>query len=197
MNFEGAIFDVDGTILNSMEIWEEAGRMYLESKNIRISTIQRYEEIRGNFRTMTIGEAARYCRETFGIEDSQEKIVDDINNVVEEYYFFKAKPKNNVIEFLDCLQNMGIPMTVATATDRYLVEKALKNNKMHDYFKGIYTCSEVGLGKSSPEIYLRAAEHMRTEPEKTVVFEDVIYAGAEIGRASCREECRSRWSPYH
>ena len=62
MNFEGAIFDVDGTILNSMEIWEEAGRMYLESKNIRISTIQRYKEIRGNFRTMTIGEAARYER---------------------------------------------------------------------------------------------------------------------------------------
>ena len=71
---------------------------------------------------------------------------------------------------------------------------------MHDYFKGIYTCNEVGLGKSSPEIYLRAAEHMRTEPEKTVVFEDAIYAAVTAKEAGFKvvgiEDIYERESEY-
>lgn len=171
MDIKGAIFDLDGTLLESMYIWDTLGTQYLIERNI--------EPERGlneKFKKLSIIQAAEYYRSRYGITDSVEKIIDDLNKMVENEYFYKIKPKNGVIDMLDTLEDKGVKMCIATATDRYLVERCLENNSMRRYFSAIFTCTEVGAGKDTPVIFNTALKHLGTDKKYTYVFEDSAFA---------------------
>ena len=112
----------------------------------------------------------------YGVPGSTDEVADGINKVLEERYFHTIEAKPYVREFLELLRENGVKICAATATDRYLVEAALKRNGLYDYFSQIYTCTEVGRGKEFPDIYLKAMEFMGERQEDTVVFEDAYYA---------------------
>ena len=103
--------------------------------------------------------------------------------MAEEFYRKEAQPKEGALEFLEELKERGIPMAVATSTDRSLIEAAFERLGMKPYFSGIFTCSEVGAGKDQPDIFLAAGALMNTEPRDTWVFE---------GRAVCSPDCKAR-----
>jgi len=175
---DGAVFDLDGTLLDSMYLWESVGSDYIKSKGLEPE-----ENIREILKPLSLYQSACYAQEKYGITDSKEQIMTDINRIVEKYYLYEVKPKEGVLDFLQGLKDRGVKMCVATATDRYLVEAALKRNNLIDYFDKILTCTEVGHGKDEPHIYNRAAEEWSISPDKIMVFEDASHAAATAKRA--------------
>ena len=168
---KGAIFDLDGTILNSMYIWDEIGMRYLLKLGIEPDA-----EFKKSFKTLSLRQAAEYYRKYFNIDISMEEIIDGVNKMVESFYFEEVLKKENVENVLELLKNNGVKMCVATATDKYLVEKALERNGILRYFTDIHTCATVNAGKDEAKIYDVAREMLGTPIENTLVFEDALYA---------------------
>ncbi len=168
---KGAIFDLDGTLIDSMFIWDTFAEDYLKSLGIEPK-----ENLAEIFKNFTVEQAAEYYRNHYNIELSVEEIADGINNMVAEIYRTKVVLKSGVIDFLKRLQNSGVKMCVATVTDRDIAEAVLKRLNVREYFLEIFTCSEVGYNKETPEIYRQALKHLETEKTETVVFEDVLHA---------------------
>ena len=167
----GAIFDFDGTLLDSMFIWDTIGEDYL-----RTLGKEPHEDLKETFMTLTLEEAAEYYREHYKVTLSVTEIVDSINAMVEGIYRTKVTLKPGVTDYLRLLKERGVKMCVATVTDRYLVEDTLERLGILHYFSEIFTCAEVGYGKDKPIIYQKALEHLGTAKEETFVFEDSLFA---------------------
>ena len=167
----GAIVDFDGTLLDSMFIWDTIGEDYL-----RTLGKEPHEDLKETFMTLTLEEAAEYYREHYKVTLSVTEIVDSINAMVEGIYRTKVTLKPGVMAYLRLLKERGVKMCVATVTDRYLVEDTLERLGILHYFCGIFTCAEVGYGKDKPIIYQKALEHLGTAKEETFVFEDSLFA---------------------
>lgn len=167
----GAIFDLDGTLLDSMFIWDTIGEDYL-----RTLGKEPHEDLRETFMTFSLEEAAEYYREHYGVTLSAKEIVDGVNTMVEGIYRTKVTLKPGVTEYLRRLKENGVKMCIATVTDRYLVEETLERFGVRWFFSEIFTCAEVGCGKDKPIIYRKALEYLGTTKEETYVFEDSMFA---------------------
>ena len=168
---KGAIFDLDGTLLDSMFIWDTIGEDYLRSLGK-----EPHEDLKETFMTLTLEEAAEYYREHYGVTLSVKEIVDGVNSIVEEIYRTKVTLKPGIAEYLSWLSENGVKTCVATVTDRYLVEETLDRLGILQYFSEIFTCAEVGYGKDKPIIYRKALEHLGTTKNEAYVFEDSLFA---------------------
>ncbi len=168
---KGAIFDFDGTLVDSMFIWDTFGEDYLKSFGIEPK-----ENLAEVFKTFTLEQAAEYYRRHYGIELTVNEIAEGINTMVAEIYRTKVVLKPGISDFLKRLQSSGVKMCIATVTDRPVVEDVLKRLNIYEYFSEIFTCTEVGFSKETPEIYRLALKHLGTKKTETVVFEDVLHA---------------------
>lgn len=168
---QGAIFDVDGTLLDSMSIWDTIGADYLRS--IGYEPRENLNEV---FKNMSLLQAAEYYRREYGVTRSIEEIMDGVNAMLEHFYQYDAPMKLGVAELLERLRRKEVKLCIATATDRYLVEAALERCGVLSYFDEIFTCNEVGHGKDEPIIFEAALRFLGTEKTKTVVFDDALYA---------------------
>ena len=173
----GAIFDVDGTLLNSMYVWETIGDRYLRSLGITPR-----ENLWETFRTFTLRQSAQYYIDHYGVTLSPEEIMEGVNRLIETMYFEEVQLRPGVRDFLQQLEAHQIPMVIATATDRYLVEAALRRCGILSCFREILTCQEYG-SKSSPGIYEAARAVLRTPKEDTWVFEDAYHAAVTASGA--------------
>ena len=168
---QGIIFDFDGTLFDSMFIWDTAGEVYLRSIGKEPE-----DDLQKILKPMSLLQSAEYVREKYHIPLSVEEIMDGVNRTVEGFYFHTVEPKPGVIDFLEELHRRNIKMCIATATDRYQVEAALQRCGMLRFFSEIFTCTEVGRGKDRPDIFRRAMEHLQTERRTTAVVEDAYHA---------------------
>ena len=168
---KGAIFDFDGTLVDSMFIWDTFGEDYL-----RTLGKEPKENLTETFKTFTLEQAAEYYREHYGVTLSVGEIVDGVNEMVAELYRTKVALKKGVLEFLRDLRSKGVKMCVATVTDRPIVEDVLCNLGIRVFFTEIFTCAEVGYNKETPHIYRVALEALGTKKDETVVFEDALHA---------------------
>ena len=173
----GAIFDVDGTLLDSMYVWETIGERYLRSLGI-----EPQEDLWEVFRTFTLRQSAEYYIDHYGVTLSPEAIMEGVNRLIETMYFEQVQLKPGVREFLQQLQERSVPMVIATATDRYLVEAALDRCGILPYFGQILTCGEYG-SKSSPGLYEAARAVLGTPRGDTWVFEDAYHAAETASKA--------------
>ena len=168
---KGAIFDFDGTLVDSMFIWDTIGEDYLRSLGK-----EPHEDLKETFMTHTLEEAAEYYRTHYGVTLSVKEIVDGVNAMVEGIYRTRVALKQGVADFLAQLKDNGTRVCIATVTDRYLVEETLDRLGILQYFSEIFTCAEVGYGKDKPIIYRKALEHLGTMKNETYVFEDSLFA---------------------
>ena len=168
---KGAIFDFDGTLVDSMFIWDTFGEDYLRSLDI-----EPRENLAEAFKTFTLEQAAEYYREHYGVALSVNEIVDGVNEMVAKLYRTKVTLKDGVRDFLEALKSQGVKMCVATVTDRPIVEDVLNRLGIRDFFTEIFTCAEVGYNKETPHIYRTALEVLGTKKDETVVFEDALHA---------------------
>lgn len=170
-NIQGAIFDLDGTILDSMHIWSEIGLLFLKNKGIEPEP-----GVEDVFVKMSMVQAAEYYIKNIDPTATVMDIVNEVNSLVQGFYFNEVIKKEGSKEFLEFLKNRNVKMCIATATDKHLVEKALERNGIREYFSEIFTCSSVGAGKDTPVIYDVALEFLGTPKENTYIFEDALYA---------------------
>ena len=168
---KAAIFDFDGTLFDSNHVWISAGERFFQSIGVTPQP-----NLQQEIRTMSLYQSARYMKKVYGLSLTVNEIMDGINQTVEAAYFYEVQPKSGVIPFLHSLKAAEIRMCIATATDRYQIEAALKRCNMLDFFEGIFTCSEVGHGKDEPVIFRKAMELLRSDRRNTVIFEDALHA---------------------
>lgn len=178
IGIKGAIFDADGTLFDSMGLWDQAGERYLKRKGIRPR-----KDIRQKLETMTMGESAEYFRTSYGILLRNDQIIDEINTMIYDCYKEEIRIKPGLLSVLDDLKSRSIRMCIATSTDRPLIEAALKNNGIDSYFTGILTCTEAGAGKRNPRIYEQAMGIIGTKKEETLVLEDAYFAAETAKKA--------------
>lgn len=171
MRLQSAIFDMDGTLLDSMFIWDDLGPGMLRAQGITPE-----EGLTEKLKVLTLRQGAAYCKERYALPQSVEEIVSLIEGRVEKFYKEEVQAKPGVEKFLSLLKMEGVWMYVATATDRHLAEAALRHAGIDGYFRGILTCQEVGQGKDSPEIFERCMRRLRSNKKDTVIFEDALHA---------------------
>ena len=165
------IFDIDGTLLDSMSMWENLGSIYLKSKSI--TPPNNLTEIIEN---KTLEESAEYFIRDFGLNETVENVVNGILSLIKYHYEEEVVLKPHTLDLLEKEKASGSRMCILTATDKDLAIAALKRNGILDYFEEVYTCSLLGLSKRHPEIFIKTCELMNFEPENTVVYEDALYA---------------------
>lgn len=175
---KAAIFDVDGTLLDSMSVWEDIGERYLTSQNITAE-----KNLRAALHTMSLEQGAAWMKEKYQLDKSISQIIEEVLKIVSDFYRFEAPLKPGVKKTLEWFKERNIQMTVATSGNRELTEAALARNGILDYFEQIYTCTETGAGKDEPLIYLKAAESVQAEPNETLVFEDALHAAETAKKA--------------
>ncbi len=174
-----AIFDMDGTLVDSMGYWEQLGREYLGSKGI----VQNVDQVLAQIVPMTMAEAAELFVRVYGMDCTGESLAADLDGMMEEHYRRDVCLKPGVAEYLDGLAAQGCQMCVATATARPLAQLCLERLGIAERFEFILSCDEVNAGKSRPDIFLEAARRMGTSPSGTAVFEDALHAARTAGKA--------------
>ncbi len=168
---KGAIFDFDGTIVNSMYIWENIAMDYLRSLGI-----EPRENLTKVFAKFSLEQAAKYYQEHYGVTLSASEIISGVNEMIRDFYRTKVSLKNGIKEYLKYLHGNDVKMCIATLTDRNIVKETLQRLGISEYFSAVFTCSDFGVGKTSPEIYRTALLHLGTGKEETFVFEDTLFA---------------------
>lgn len=162
---------MDGVLLDSMPVWENAGKFYLKQQGREPKP-----GLTQVLFTKTILEAAEYMRVTYELMETEEEIVNGMISLISDYYNTKIPMKEGALTFMKCLKEQGIPVTVATSSERILAEMGLGRLGFLPYIDGIFTCLEAGAGKEkSPAVYLDAWKSMGTELAATWVFEDVLH----------------------
>lgn len=171
MKISGAIFDMDGTLTDSMWVWEQIGNRYLNSCGIDPK-----ENVWQRVKSMTMRQTAEFFISEYGLKKTVTEIYSGIYSLLEPIYRDEVFPKKGVELLLERLKSQGVRMCVATATDYDIVKMVLEKNGLLGYFSEIFTCRMVGAGKESPLIYEKALEHLGSPKEETYVFEDAFHA---------------------
>lgn len=177
-NIKAVIFDVDGTLLDSLDVWADSDRIFLESLGYEYDP-----SISDRMKSMHYISAAQLLIDEYHIDMSLEKVMKQIEDIVREKYFYEVPPKPYALRLIEeCKQN-GIKMCAATSNLRTLAEGALSSGKILPYLDFILTSDEVGSSKDDPEIFFRCAQKMNTKPCDTAVFEDSIHAATSAANA--------------
>lgn len=175
---KGVIFDVDGTLLDSMPVWKDVSLRYLAGIHV-----EGEKDLGEKLERMSIEEGAAYIKKRYGLAQSLEEIIEGTVKIVEDFYVHEVEIKPGVPQLLEKIAEEKIPMVIATSSIREHVEAALKRLGVFSYFQRVFTCCEVGKGKRQPEIYERAGRYLQARPEEICVFEDALHAVATAKKA--------------
>ncbi len=170
-NFKGAIFDLDGTLIDSMWVWREVDDTYLKSKGkIPEKDISRKLAAKGMMQSVA------YFQQEYGINEPADQMAAELWSLAEYAYRYKVPLKIHVYNFLLELHRRGISMVVATASDKAFTEAALARLGILHFFEGIVTCDEIGKGKTEPDVYYAAQAMLHLPKQEIMVFEDALHA---------------------
>ena len=173
MDFRYAIFDMDGTLLDSMLAWAGLGPALL-----RRHGLEPPEDLRGMVKSLTAAQAAQQVYvDRFHIAATAREVLAEVDEIMLDFYRTQARLKPGAAEYLEYLAARGVKMCIATSTDAHLARAALAQAGISHHFPRILTSAEVGGNKAtSPEIFERAMELLGGSKEDTVIFEDSFYA---------------------
>lgn len=182
-DIDGLLFDLDGTLVDSMWIWKEIDREYLSRFGLELPS-----DLSSQIDGKGFTEAAHYFKNRFGLADDVETIKKTWNELAWKKYTSQVPMKPGAIEFLQYAQEKGYKLGIATSNSIELVKRIAEVHGLHDYFTVIKTACDVERGKPFPDIYLRVASELQVKPERCLVFEDII-PGIQAGKAAGMKVC--------
>lgn len=174
------IFDMDGTLLDSMEFWQNLGRKYLESKGKSPE-----DDLEDIIESMTLQESASYFKKKYDLDEDAEEIIKQVLDFIEDKYLNEIPLKKGVKKFLEKVNSQGYKMCILTTSEKSQAVGALKRTGVLDLFDEVYTDRDFNLSKKDPQIYIKACEKMGESPSDTVVFEDALYAVESAKKTGC------------
>lgn len=177
-NIEAVIFDLDGTLIDSMGIWKQVDIEFLGNRGIELPA-----DLQCCIEGKSFTETALYFKERFKLKESIEDIKEEWRIMAEEYYKHKIALKSGAKEFLSVLSSKGIKIAIATSNSKDLVNHILNNHNIQDYFSFIRTSCEVPRGKPHPDVYLKVAEDLNIIPTRCLAFEDTL-AGVTAAKSA-------------
>ncbi len=178
-DFKGAIFDLDGTLIDSMGIWEKIDKEFLKRRNISIP--QDYIE---KINDMSFEQVAKYTIERFNLNENEDDIISEWNEMAVYEYSNNIKLKPNVRKYIKKLKDNNIKIGLATSLPKTLYEPVLKNNHIYEYFDVLASTEDVNRDKSYPDIYLLVAEKFNFNPQDCMCFEDILVALKTMKKAN-------------
>ena len=177
------IFDLDGTLLDSMGVWLNIDIAFLEKRGLAVPA-----DYADKISPMSFTEAATYTIERFGLPDSVDGLLREWNGMAESAYSQTVQMKPHAKEYLLALRERGARLAIATSAMPGLYELALRNHGIYDWFSVICNSGEVGYGKSRPDVFLLTAQRLGVQPRDCVVFDDILEAvksAKSIGMTVC------------
>ena len=195
MNYDAAIFDLDGTLLDSMWVWEAVDRAFFAARNMQMP-----DDYVQSILSLTFRETAEYTIARFGLDEPVEAIMDEWNRMSFALYRDNVKLKPGAREYLEFLRARGVKLGVATAQTIPLMRIVLQSNGVLEMFDALASTDEVSRGKAFPDVYLLAARKLGVEPGKCIVFEDVLKTLPGIraaGMAACAVWDSSSANDWH
>ena len=165
------IFDLDGTLIDSMPVWRGTGSGFLKNHNFPVP-----ENLMEVVKTQTIWQTAEWFRTELGVPMEAEDIVNEIVESVVEAYRHTIPLKDGAMEYLEKMKNEGVEMCILTASEADYILPALDRLDIRKYFSHVLTCTELGEYKNDGKAYLKTMELIGGTLEETVVFEDAYYA---------------------
>lgn len=165
-----AIFDLDGTLVDSMPMWHTVADKYIEGKGLVPE-----KNLWDNVKRLTETETAKYFIENYGLKESVEKICGEVETIIFAEYKKNVPMKENAENFLSLLKERGVPIALATATDRKCVMSCLERLGIKDYFTVIHTCLDLNTSKYKPLIFEKCAMDCGVAKEDAFVFEDALH----------------------
>ncbi len=187
---KAVLFDLDGTLVDSMWIWKSVDEEYFEKKGLVLSSDE-IDSFQQELEGMGFTETAVFFKKRFGIEDSLEEIKSAWISMATEKYCNEVPLKDGVKEFLEYLKEQQIPSAICSSNSIELIKMVLKAHEIDTYFTKMITCCDVAASKPAPDVYLAAAKALKVNPENCLVFEDVpmgILAGKNAGMKVCAVE---------
>lgn len=186
-DIEAVIFDIDGTLIDSMWIWTDIDDLFLVKYGLKEP-----EGFHEGMEGKSYSETAQYFLDLFpSLPHTREELEQEWYDMAYEIYTTQMELKKGAYDFIMEMHKRGIKLGIATSNHRELAEGMLKHNKVFEYFDSIWTSGDVNAGKPNPAVYLRVAEDMGIAPAKCLVFEDVpngILAGKNAGMKVCAIE---------
>lgn len=182
-NINAVLFDLDGTLVDSMWVWKDIDVEFLSDYGIELPN-----DLQSDIEGMSFTETAMYFKNRFGFKESVDDIKRIWNDMAYERYTKIIPMKEGALEFLNYLKAKGIKTGIATSNSRELVTGMLHAKNINDLFDIIKTSCDVNAGKPAPDIYLRSAEELNVSPKNCLVFEDIpmgILAGKNANMRVC------------
>ena len=175
MQLQGAIFDMDGTLVDSLGVWnvlwEAIGKKYFGREHYRPE-----ESVDAAVRTMIFTEAIPYILKACNIPATGEELLKALEGEVLAFYRDRVQLKPDMREFLEHLRQKNVRLCIASATQPELIRLTLRRCGIDGYFQAVISCCDVGCGKNRPDVYQKALETLGTPPAETAVFEDSYVA---------------------
>lgn len=167
-----AIFDMDGTLIDSMGYWQRLGREYLA----KMGVVENVEPVIERIKPMTMLESSALFMEAFGLPGPAERIAAEMNAVMDAHYRSDIPLKPGAADYLQTLRREGVRLCVATATPEPLARTCLERLGVADCFAFLLSCDAVSAGKDRPDVFLEAARRLNAAPADIAVYEDAVYA---------------------
>lgn len=177
-----AIFDMDGTLIDSMPYWDRLTAEYLESLNL---SPDEHLDLKDAVETMSLYEAAEFFQQALDLDKTPEEVMLEMGDLMDRHYQEDIPLRPGVKEFLSALREEGVMMCVLTLTPAPLAYSCLQRLGVDEYFEFILSSDDVGMGKERPEIFLQTAWEFGVYPMETIVFEDSHYAARAAKEAGC------------
>ena len=181
---KACIFDLDGTLVDSMKVWAKVDRQFFLSKGMTIP-----EDYQKAIAHMTLKENARYTVERFGFSETPEELIAIWMGFAKAEYAFNIKAKSHAKELLSLLKQKGYRIALATSNSSDLYLPCLENNGLLPYFDFLQNAEALNTNKKEPKIYLALSEKMGAEAKETLVFEDILTAIKTAHNAGFRTVC--------
>ena len=177
-SMKGAIFDLDGTLLDSMGVWRQIDIVFLGKIGFRVPDDYLKAITAKNF-----SDAAAYTIARFELPETEEAVVDEWFSMAIDAYANDVKLKPYVREYIEKLKQRGIKIAAATSSDRRLFEPCLRRHGIYEFFDAFVVTTEVRRAKGFPDVYQKAAERLKLTESDCIVYEDILKGieGAKMG----------------